>query len=353
MIKIKNTRDLGVQFKENKYQMIGQDGAYSFETKEGLMFYFGDTLIGERVPGESLWYPGGTAVGHRDMSGLGKIKLMINNCGLLVKDKNITDGIKDFNYIENLNGDLKTLIPLKEDEDPDWIRIWCLHGIEVDNKVYLFYIKVKTKDEGPFPVNFDLLGSGMAVSESGKWDFKRVYYNGSDLFWSGDQPHFAPVAFIEGEYIYMYGVIQREDRIQRSYLARVKKDSIEDLSAYEYFSDEKWVKNIDLVTPLFSGMPNEFSVSYNEYLGKYLAVHSLDLSGKIVARVADKPWGKWSEPFELFQVKTEDDEKLRYPRLIYAGKEHPYYSKENGKIIYITYIEFEEYYPHLIEVELE
>jgi hypothetical protein len=39
--------------------------------------------------------------------------------------------------------------------------------------------------------------------------------------------------------------------------------------------------------------------------------------------------------------------------LVYAGKEHPCLSRENGRILYITYVEFEEYYPHLLEVSLD
>ncbi len=33
--------------------------------------------------------------------------------------------------------------------------------------------------------------------------------------------------------------------------------------------------------------------------------------------------------------------------LIYAGKEHPELMDKKGKTIFITYVEFEEYYPHL------
>jgi hypothetical protein len=39
--------------------------------------------------------------------------------------------------------------------------------------------------------------------------------------------------------------------------------------------------------------------------------------------------------------------------LIYAGKEHPNLAREDGRILAVTYIEFEEYYPHLLEIELE
>ena len=51
------------------------------------------------------------------------------------------------------------------------------------------------------------------------------------------------------------------------------------------------------------------------------------------------------------------DAKHGFPRpypitLIYAGKEHPELASDDGRTIYLTYIEFEEYFPHLVEVTL-
>lgn len=354
MLKVKSTRDLGLQFVENEHKMVGQDGAYSIITEKGLLFYFGDTIIGKRISGESLWYPGGETVGHRDMSGLGGTERMLNNTGLIITDKDASKGIINFNYVLDSAGEIKQLIPLLEDEDPDWIRVWCLHGVEVNNKLYLFFIKVVTKDEGIFPVNFDIIGSGIAVGDTDNWEFKRIYNNGSDILWKAEQPHFAAAVIKEDSYLYLYGVVQDKEGIQNCYLARVEKNKIEDLGEYQYYvGSGSWTNNVNEAEVLFSGMPNELSVSYNNYLDKYLAVHSLDLTGKIVGRTSDTPWGPWSEHVELFQVKVEREKELPYPTLIYAGKEHPFLSKENGKIIYATYIEFEEYYPHLIEITLE
>lgn len=357
MLKIKSVRDLGPQFTKNTHKMVGQDGSYSIPLHDGkVLWFFGDTIIGRRIPGESLWYPGGKAVGPKDMSGMGGTEKMLNNTGLITTCDPIDKGINDFNYITEHSGCLKQLIPLKADEDPDRFRIWCLHGIEMDSTVYLFFIKVETIEEGIFPVNFTILGSGMAYGSKNDWNFKRVEYNGSDLLWKMNEPHFASAVLCpEGEYLYLYGVVQGKDMTQRCYLSRVKKSDILHLDNYEYLSGTRpeWSMNIEDAIPIFSGMPNEQSVSYNKYLGKYLAVHSLDLSGKIVARTSENPWGPWSEPVELLQVEADPSVKLPYPRLIYAGKEHPAMSKDGGKTIYITYVEFEEYYPHLLEVNFE
>jgi hypothetical protein len=355
-LKVRAADDLGVLFKDNSNKMVGQDGAYSFKINNKETFwFFGDTFIGKRTPGESLWYPGGKPVGPKDMSGIGSIEKMHNNTGLISLDRSGSKGINNYKYITDDHGNIRPLIELLPDEDPDEIRVWCLHGISLNGKIYLFFIKVKMIEEGIFPVNFELLGSGIAVGTTEDWKFSRILHNNSDILWTQHDPKFASaVLYSEKEAsVYLYGVVQ-QNTVQNCYLAKVDPDNIANLKDYEYYSGENnWDKDIAKAIPVFSGMPNELSISYNNYLNCYLAVHSHDLSGNIVGRTSEKPCGPWSEPTVLFNVKVEREKELPYPVLIYAGKEHPSLSEENGKIIYITYIEFEEYYPHLIRVELE
>ena len=356
-MKIKLVCDLGIQFKDNPHEMIGQDGAYSIPLENEILWFFGDTLIGSRKEGESIWYPDGKVVGPKDMSGRGTIKQMLNNTGLILSNRSCENGFKEFKYITNGFGNIKTLIPLLKNEHHDEIRVWCLHGVYLNEKVYLFFIKVRMIEEGIFPVNFEVIGSGVAVGSNKDWNFTRLTANGSDIIWNKEEPKFASAVLKDEQnnLLYLYGVVQDKDGIQQCYLARVKNNEIENFDNYEYLSSNlpDWNGDIKKAIPVFSGMPNELSVSYNNYLNKYLAVHSLDLSGKIVGRTSPTLWGPWSEPTTLYEVKVKRELKLPYPILIYAGKEHPSLSANNGKIIYITYIEFEEYYPHLIEVEFE
>jgi hypothetical protein len=353
MIKIKSVRDLGVQFKKNPHRMVGQDGAFTIPTRAGLLWFFGDTLIGERRPGESLWYPNGQPVGPSDMSGKAGIEKMLNNSGLLSGSDVDAAGIVDYRYILDEEEKIKNLIPLEPGEDPDRIRVWCLHGVEAGGRIYLYFIKIETIPEGILPVNFGIIGSGLAVGDAETWRFERIRYNGSDIWWGAGQPHFAS-AVLRGTdgYLYLYGALQGKDKVQRCFLARVREEDIGRFGRYEYLCSAApaWSRRLEEAIPLYSGMPNEQSVSYNPYLGRYLAVHSQDLSGKIVARTALEPWGPWTAPEELYQVNMPHPAHLPYPQLIYAGKEHPALARENGRKIYVTFIEFEEYYPHLLEI---
>ena len=96
---IDSVRDLGMQFVNNPHKMVGQDGAYSIPLNGETLWFFGDTLIGRRTPGESLWYIDNQPVGPRDMSGMGLIEKMINNTGLLLPGQDAANGLQKFKYI--------------------------------------------------------------------------------------------------------------------------------------------------------------------------------------------------------------------------------------------------------------
>jgi hypothetical protein len=291
------------------------------------------------------------------MSGHGSIDKLHNNTGLILRESTGRNGLKNYMYICDDSGNIKQLIPREPHEHPDEIRVWCLHGIALGEKVCCYFITVRMKAEGPMPVNFELVGSGLAVGNSKDWNFKRIPYGDTTIWWNSTLPQFGTTALHprDEERVYLYGVIKDSAGIQQCYLARVRTDEIENLEQYEYLvsGEPKWGHDPREAVPVMQAMPNEMSVSWNPYLDSYLAVHSLDLTSNIVGRTAPHPWGPWSEPVVLWKVVPPKlDYTIPYEHMIYAGKEHPELSEENGRVLYLTYIEFEEYFPHLVEVEL-
>ena len=357
-IKVKNTLDLGVLFANNDYDVAGMDGGYSIPLNNNTLWFFGDTLIGERTKGESLWYPGGQRIGPGNMAGTGKIRKMLTNSALLVPGNKELACWANYGFVTDDRNKLRQLIRYLPEEDRDEYRIWCLHGIQLEKGIYLYYQKVQMLGEGDvLPVNFRIVGSGLAFSENLNENFNRLTFEGQTILWNESQPQFASSVLNNTEtdgYIYCYGVLQNKQAVQQCYIARVKPDIIGQKSKYEYLAgkDNIWDSKIENAIKIFESMPNELSVSYNKYLNAYLSVHSLDLTGKIVARTAPDPWGPWSDYTKLYQVKAERKIKLPYPVLIYAGKEHPELAEKDGQILHITYVEFEEYYPHLVRIEL-
>jgi len=356
-LRIASARDCGPLFTNNPHRMIGQDGAFSIPLRGQTLWFFGDTLIGQRTPGTSLWFLDGKPIGPGDMSGRGGIDRMINNCGLVVPAGEGAQTLDRFQYICDERGALKPLLPLLGGEDRDRDRIWCQHGIALDDKILLSFIKVRMTDGPmpPLPVGFEIVGSGLAVGSPDDWEFRRIERDGNCILWKADQPHFATAFLADAVdgHCYLYGSKQI-DGVYHCYAARTRPGELDRPECYEYLSGDapRWSRSLADAIPIFERMPSEQSVSFNRYLGRYLAVHSLDLTGVIVGRTAPAPWGPWSDPVELWPVQPRLQPPSPYPPLIYAGKEHPEIAADGGRKIYLTYIEFEEYFPHLVEVTL-
>ncbi len=357
-------KDLGAQFTGNNKNMAGQDGAYSIPLYNGSsLWFFGDTLIGSRRPEESIWYlgmPGEVDCGISENDSIDKI---VTNTALILPDQKVSGGLRGFEYICGSDKEISQLIPYLADEDPEEIRIWCLDGCRIGKMIYLFYLKIQLIPGKPVPTNFRICGTGIAAASSPHSVFRRLKCNKSEVYWDGGLPDFGTAVLYkpEAEYVYLYGVRNEPEDGQTCYLARVKPDRIGELPAYEYYAGEEalpsssntiWSEDTEAAVPVFTGVPNEMSVSYNRYLGCYLAVHSMNLTGEIVGRTSANPWGPWSAPGVLWKTKLAFGNTPGFKPVVYAGKEHPELSDGSGRIIYVTYIEFEEYFPRLVEIHL-
>jgi hypothetical protein len=57
--------------------------------------------------------------------------------------------------------------------------------------------------------------------------------------------------------------------------------------------------------------------------------------------------GPWSKPQIIYRPKA-----INNTELIYAVKEHPELSSNDGRVVYLTYINSATYVPQMIEVTL-
>ncbi|WP_157521264.1 DUF4185 domain-containing protein [Mycobacterium sp. ACS4331] len=212
-------------------------------------------------------------------------------------------------------------------------------AIEVDGVQYATVMSVRTWDNpGSWTTNW----SAVAVShDDGKtWtvDPDTVRSSGwlrsSKPYVPGNN-HFQQNAFVTSPdetdpYVYVYGT--PSGRQGSAYLARVPKDEITNLKAYEYWAGEvdgqgSWVANdpsaaVPVIGKVSSSRPggfigwitkainnflggiivggyeggnvSEMSVQYNEYLGKYVVLYT-DGGNNVVMRVSDSPQGTWSD----------------------------------------------------------
>jgi len=355
---VKSFEDKGPLFVKNSKRMAGLDGGYSIPLNNGhTLWFFGDTLIGERQKGQSLWYEFGLGDGEVNMSGWGSFDLMLNNTGVLVPQGAEFSGNESFSFVCSEKGEIRQLIANLPGEEPEDYRIWCLDGCTIGETVYLYYVKILMIPDQPVLSNFKVVGAGLAKGDRNSLEFTRVGEGDFRLFWPEGQPGFGSAVFNNQQdgWVYLYGSFKDDAGEQHCYLSRVRPEEIENPKAYMYWTggDKEWSSDSCLAVPIFGGMPNEMSVSWNPYLERYISIHSLGLTGEVVARTSEHPWGSWSEPVLLWKVEPLFPATDKFFPLIYAGKEHPEMSPDGGKTIFLTFIEFEEYYPHLVKIELE
>jgi hypothetical protein len=332
-------RLLGNQFLENKVGVTGADGATS-------------TLL---PSGDSLWVFGDTVEGpFKTIRGLDLTKLR-SNTGALVAKLDASRGIKNFRFLSDESGIRpRQLVPFATDENPGLNRIWAIHGVTVASHVYLFYHRITLLKGIDVFDNFQLDGMGIARADVGDLRFTRLTApDGTHLFWKSTKPTFGVFVTHSDGYIYIWGSL-----LTGMHLARTRPRSIEDLACYEYLVEAPdlkhpaklplWSKQFRPTGKLFDSVPNEMSAAYNPYLRIHVAFHSLHRENKIVMRTAPRITGPWSDPYVVYQP-----EKITDVDLIYAAKEHPELARENGRAMYVTFVNSANYVPQLIEVMLK
>jgi hypothetical protein len=245
-------------------------------------------------------------------------------------------------------------VPFAPDEDPNTHRVWAIHGTCVGDHVYLFYHRITLLKDVDVFVNFQLDGMGIARAHAHDLEFERLTApDGTREFWKKDEPSFGVFVDRHDDYIYLWGCLATG-----MHLARTRPDSIAELASYEYLVEAptstnpkaapRWSRVFQPTGKLFDAVPNEMSASHNRYLGAFVAFHSLHRENKIVMRTAPQIHGPWSDPQIVYRP-----ERVKDTELIYAVKEHPELAVENGRVMYVTFVNSATYVPQLIEVTLK
>jgi uncharacterized protein DUF4185 len=335
---IASVRNLGSQFLDNHVGITGADGATSLVLPSGeSLWMFGDTVEG---PFESIR--------KLDLTGLR------SNTAAIVPKQNISHGIKEFVFLADETGKRpRQIVPYERNENPAIHRIWPINGLAVGGHVYVFYHRITLLKGVDVFLNFQLDGMGIARAEIGKFNFARLIApDDTREFWKGNEPTFGVFVELKDDYVYLWGSLATG-----MYLARTRPNEIEKLSSYEYLVEApnlktparapRWSKTFQSTATLFDSVPNEMSASFNAYLGKYVAFHSLHRENKIVLRTAERIIGPWSEAEVVYRPDKAKDSDL-----IYAAKEHPELAREGGRVLYVTFVNSATYIPQLIEIHL-
>jgi len=391
-VTIKSTDYIGSLFKNNKASVLGHDGAYSIPLDDGrVLWTFGDTLIGNE---RKDYDPEKRLIDEWLNSEWAKENIVMTaNSACFVGTRNAAELTKSVPYyIGQTRGIAEEIIPsvLAPNRAGRYRPVWPMDGICLNGNVYIFTIMVDCGPADPTKANapdINVFGTGVVKSEYPFTQFHRlrptVYPNlpkdpanhpeyqylwwNCDLNKAGDQIAAYGTGVLKNVldgYVYIFGskmTTQKGKVVHGVSLARVRVKDIENITKYSYLKelrgkDPIWTNNPAEAMLIFDGNANEMSVSYNEYLSKFLVFYPYigDIKEQrierfleeIHMRYADNIWGPWSEPIVAYKCH-----KSRPDDTCYAAKEHPEYSEKNGKITYLTYVSHQRYWPELLRVE--
>jgi hypothetical protein len=205
----------------------------------------------------------------------------------------------------------------------DRIALWTGDPVpDEGNGALVWYLKMRI--QAGF-LNYTHLGVGLARVAPGATTAARE----PELLFGANEPLLTNAARF-GDTVYVYGV-RGLGAAGEVVVARVPLSSVAQRGAYQFWNGSSWVSDVGAAVTVFNGVPAEMTVSWNPYLQRYLAVYSSVLAGKVVARVASRPEGPWSEPTALLTMKPAVD------GFSYAGREHPGLRTRDGKSLFVTY----------------
>ncbi len=208
----------------------------------------------------------------------------------------------------------------------DRVALWPASVLAQDGgSALVFFREVLV---APGPLRFRVLGTGIGTVRPGATTAVRD----DDLLFHSPDPAFSSGAVRTDGFVYLYGCHRTDRQGFGCDVARVSETAVHDRAAYEFWDGAGWsprVRRAAVVLPGPSGGP---SVSWNGWLGVYLAVYSQPLSNRVLMRTAPRPEGPWSAPVVAFTGEPPGGTSADY-----AAFEHPELSTDGGRSITISY----------------
>jgi hypothetical protein len=180
----------------------------------------------------------------------------------------------------------------------------------------------------PGSLNYEWLGVGTATLAAGETVAARAL----DLLFGPAAPAFSVGAVVDGGFVHLYacapvpGVVDSDCRVARAPFADAMT-----ATAWTTWDGAAWNPDLTKGQPVLHGAPGDLSVSWNDHLGAFLAVHSAIFSNEVVFHTAPRPEGPWTNAQHLFTGVVHTDVTN------YAAKEHPELATDGGRGLVVTY----------------
>ena len=305
----------------------------------GGSFFFG---------GRSVWLFGDTLLGAPDADGA----MLHSNSWSWTTDAELGDGILPFNEELDALGVPTAFFPLTAEEQafnaahrgvdnceqtPCGARwaLWPGQAIvdPVGDKALVFYHKIYAE---PGLFNFHSVGSSVAVwTDTSSQPERPVLQPGAaypTILFNETEPSFGDAALQVADTVYAYAC-ELDVYVKPCRLGKVGVDEILNRDAWSFYAGNNiWSADVDSAIPLFNGA-DIMSISYNEFLQRYVAVYSEPLGTNVVMRTATSPEGPWTAARKLFEARAP----MSGNDWIYDAVMHPEFESDNGRVIFVTY----------------
>lgn len=312
---------------KSTFTVIGFGGNYALADGERICLFANDIWLGEVIEAEKKSLEGvvdSSLIAYRSTS------------PYLMKD--------GASYLVDENGWPLPLITADFKEYSGIRKFWVRAPVRSGGKYYLFYSIMNNYGRGLY--DYFRVGQGVAYSDNISGPYKKASAGGRNSFWNDVEPAFGESVIQDTDgWLYVYGKNPGNPYRKGASLARVKPQNILVRGEYSYYTEDyesrKWTGDITEASVALEGVDDEFSVSYNKYLKKYLAVYFDADSQTVFLKTAPYPWGKWSEPMKVKACLKDE--------FCYSAREHSALSENEGKNIFITL--GKKHMPYLYEVE--
>lgn len=290
----------------NRDGWIGGDGDYSVPlSADRTLWLFGDSLVGA-VQGDAR----------------ASDSLLVNNSMAVQQGKDPAAATLSYFWGRGTDGAGQAL--LAPEDGKGWF--WPYHGARTGRGLALFLIQVDR--DGASALGFRGVGLSLALVENPddppeRWRTTQKKIPWSDFSPAGDT-FFGSAALRKDGFLYVYGA-QDETRAgmrhKHMVLARVPDDAVDDFARWQFYDGREWQSDFRKTARLAPDVANEYSVAFQEGIGRYVAVYSENgTSEKICVRTAPRPEGPWSDAVAVY---TCPEKSWGDDILIYSAKGHP------------------------------
>jgi hypothetical protein len=215
------------------------------------------------------------------------------------------------------------------------LALWAQQVVpdEARNRLLLFYVEIQRVDGQP---DWKTVGAGIAVMTPGGKVTRPVQNPGSgmpQLLWDKGDGGYIGGSVVVADMLYSYKCVP-DWVVMDCNVGRVPLANVLDKSQWRYYAaDGSWSANEADAVPVFQGGAAGNSVFYNAYLGEYVAIYAQPFTDDVMYRVANNPWGPWSDAGLLFTGEPGWNGTNNY-----AAFAHPEFSTGNGQVQYVTYV---------------